>query len=257
MMDEDNEMNDISVIAKWWIRMQARYDLARNRISTGTYEPVNDSDEVDPSGFPVIFNSPYISEQLGKYTYFKMSQLFPKGHKYWLYNVHGGREAQKPAALSEAVAAICTQIRQRQAEVAEITKDEQTKMDNLKTEQKKYELSREFHMVQMCVNHALKLRSEFSLRIHPIKKEIMELNGQLVQLLEHDKAISLKVRGKIYRRIRYYCNYVWKLKNGYSTQYIKDEILNQLGDTDPLEDNGINLEKYLLLQDWFDEEFDE
>lgn len=254
MMDEEIEMKDLSSMVKWAIRWRVKQDLANNNITRAACVPANVSVHNDLSDMPLTYNSAYISDQLSKYHFYKHNKLFPKKHSYWLYNDRGERKRKKPASLSEIKNAIETQIAERKEKLRQILVREQTKMENLEKDQQNYELKKEFHMVQMCINHAAKLRTDFDNLTTPIKLEILELHSQLIMLLERTKIASLKERSKFYRRIRYYCSYASRVMPELGAEYIKDEIMDMMGDTDPLGEYSAVLEEAIQQLEMYEEE---
>lgn len=225
-------MKDLSLLEKIPINIRAKKDVRKQAVKRVCFPDLEEGrrmviEEKNANSLNSTLFSPFIGDELSTYENVRDHNLGKKRCWFWVYNqMHG--KTRRPYRFPKGISEIDNQIT-LYARTLDLTADKNyDKLEELNRRRTQYEQSQEFHMVQMCINHAAKLRSDYALETDSLYLGITALLRQKITLLESMSELNKVNRARRYRRVRYYCGRVCTLNPALGPEYMKDDVLARL-----------------------------
>ncbi len=231
---------EVGPLAKIMIRQRARRDVKRDVITRvifsdedGEMISLSDITGIDPNTLDSTLHAPFISGEISKYSACKNHIFGRKRGWFWLYNKAYKRRYHR-GSLRNRLGRIDAQITNYRMKLQLLADEDRSDLEEYDRRRVQYEHSHELHMVQMCINHASRIRMSYAQKTNDLYVGLMDLLSQKITILDTVEGELVERRGKYYRRIQYYCECVCNRNPSLGPENMREEMIERMGNVELL-----------------------
>lgn len=223
-------MSDLFFIEKILIDRRAKRDALAHRVERIYFPELEGQAKFHENAaneLRSMLYSRFISEELSQYALRRDRHLYQRRTFGWSYWVNGFRSISL-VSLPKRVAMLSNRISQLWKQLESKGAASSLELDKLNTKRIYHESCQEYHMVQLCVNKADKIRQEYAAKTDDIYLEIDMLLGQIIKLLEIEDKQLILIRSRHWRRVRRYCATACQVDPTLGPEYTHEDLMSQI-----------------------------